>query len=174
MYFSTNILYCNTYQSSHGVLARIGTDFRGRVWISWYCPLHTGGIHANTSEYIPNLLMTGTKPVLVDGFGLVCIGMYWCLYWYVLCMYSSVLRPLNEHRFCPRNQCMYCMYWLVSACIGMYCACIMSAIQTSIQTNPNFDPNTNQIHLVGIMFVLCMYYVCIGMDWYVLVCICMD
>ena len=141
MYFNKNNLYCNTYQSSHGVLARIGTDFRGRVWISWYCPLHTGGIHANTSEYIPNLLMTGTKPVIVEGFVLVCICMYWCLYWYVLCLYWHVLVCIETRQraqvLSPRS--VYVLH--VLACISMY----WYVLCMYYVCNPNF--NTNQSKL---------------------------
>ena len=164
----------NPFMKYWHVLARIGKDLRGRICIGWYGQQDTRQIQTNTSQYIPNTFMTGTKPVVVMGFVLACIGHVLGMYWACIGMYWSVFRPHDDHRFCPREHGMYCMYWHVLACIGMYWACIVCAIQTSIQTNTDFDPNTNQIYLVCIEYVLDMYWVCIGMYWFGLAGISLD
>ena len=102
----------------------------------------------------------------------LCICMYlhvFCMYYVCIDMYLLVLGALNDHRFLPR--CIACI-----ACIGMYLyvfsmylyvfSSYIQAVYKRIRTYRPIQIEYKHRIYVCIVYVECMYHVCICVYWF--------
>ena len=156
-------IHGNTYQyvliQNIGLTIRVQYthDLYWHVFLVLVCIVfaNTSAIHANTSQYRPNTLMTGTKPVVGDGLVLVCICMYFACIVHVFACICLYWEPSTTTGFVPVV--LLVLHVLVcirmySTCIGMYCACIYKQFSHEYEHTCQYEQNTN----TEFMYVLCM------------------
>ena len=130
---------------------------------------NTSKKHTNTSQYMFNTLMTGRFSVVVNPPVLVCICLFFACILIVLACICLYCGWVDDHRKPPRFiACIDCIstYWYV---LDMYLyefGLYIQAVYKRIRTYRPILTQYKHRKYVCIMYVKCMYYVCIIVYWF--------